>query len=188
MEKGLSGRAPLRPACTFRSSVKRSTKRSATQGRKTEEVFAFWLQPEFPVVRLLFSTHFSPRTPELEGGRLKASSHRRTWKVFCCAFIELKGQITYVRRWEPYGDYIRTSTKCTAAAGRSQLSGWQANNQIVDGASGWQLRPFGRWTTIVRTEMEQGQTKKKTQNQKKPHTFAPRNCCFHMVSADLRCY
>lgn len=32
-------------------------------------------------------------------------------------------------------------------------------NQIVDGASGWQLRPFGCWTTIVRTEMEQGQGK-----------------------------
>lgn len=35
-------------------------------------------------------------------------------------------------------------------------------NQIVDGASGWQLRSFGCWTTIVRTEMEQGQEKKYT--------------------------
>lgn len=29
-------------------------------------------------------------------------------------------------------------------------------NQLVDGASGWQLRPFRCWTTIVKTEMEQG--------------------------------
>lgn len=29
-------------------------------------------------------------------------------------------------------------------------------NRLMDGASGCQLWPFGCWTTIVKTEMEQG--------------------------------
>lgn len=53
-------------------------------------------------------------------------------------------------------------------------------NQLVDGASGCQLWPFGCWTTMVKTEMEHGTGEK--------HTFTLRNCCFHMVSADVRCY
>lgn len=30
-------------------------------------------------------------------------------------------------------------------------------SQLVEGASGWQLWAFGCWTTIGKTEMEQGQ-------------------------------
>lgn len=53
-------------------------------------------------------------------------------------------------------------------------------NQLVDGASGCQLWPSGCWTTMVKTEMEHGTGGK--------HTFTLRNCCFHVVSADVRCY
>lgn len=53
-------------------------------------------------------------------------------------------------------------------------------SQLVQGASGWQLWATGCWTTIGKTEMEQGQ--------KIAHTFTLRNRCFRMVSADLRLF
>lgn len=67
--------------------------------------------------------------------------------------------MTYFRRWGACGNDIKLqqSAQPHEAEAGTQIDRQISQLQLVHGASGWQLWASGCWTTIGKTEMDQGQ-------------------------------